>query len=215
MAIIHLPYIPTDKIALAAEEFLEEHGHHNIVPVDIEILIEKNLDIHIVPKLDLQRRYDIEGFTLSDWSEIWIDQRIYLDVETRCRFTLAHEVGHYILHKEILDDAITKANVHDIDSWVDFIIGMEPCIYSRFEQQSYIFAGMLLVPRRKLLESFNQHLSSITDMIREAQSVGVSRSDYISSAIDRICTLIAPEFNVSIGVISRRIQTDELDRHIP
>ena len=46
-------------------------------------------------------QYSVDAFLSLDFLELHIDEEHYMSQTNRSRFTLAHEAGHYFLHKEI------------------------------------------------------------------------------------------------------------------
>ncbi len=72
------------------------------------------------------------------------------DIKTRKRFTLAHELGHFFLHKEILIDD----EVH-----IDTMFRMP----DEKEKEVDYFAGALLM-NRTLLEKMYQEIKSIAEL---------------------------------------------------
>ena len=113
---LSVPYLSEDAIARRADELLLEFGSARGVrinaPIPIEDIIEKHLglrfeldDLHQV--LDVPRT----GPEPEVLGAIWFNERtIVVDqcldpeerpaFEGRYRFTLAHEAGHHLLHRE-------------------------------------------------------------------------------------------------------------------
>ncbi len=76
---------------------LEKSGKPFSPPVDINELI-KTLDISIDTRPDFKKIKVLGSISIKDNAPIiWIN-RIANQQETRKRFTLAHELGHYMLH---------------------------------------------------------------------------------------------------------------------
>lgn len=94
-------YLSYGFLAQKAEDFLLRYNPSGLIPIPIEEIVEFKLKVDIVPVPNLQKDFDIEGFTSSDLQNIFVDDYILSERPTRYRFTLAHEVGHIILHKEI------------------------------------------------------------------------------------------------------------------
>ncbi len=86
-----------NQIEQHAIDFLQAHDPDGTLPVPIELIVER-MGIDIVPVPGLKRGYDLEGFTSCDRQAIYVDEQEPFNYETRYRFTLAHEVGHVILH---------------------------------------------------------------------------------------------------------------------
>ena len=105
-----------DKIREEAEIFRKEHIFTSDLPVDIEHVIEATMGITIIPIENLQRHCDMEGFISQDYKAVYVDERLYTDDRyyKRVRFTIAHEIGHYVLHRSTIDNQKFK-DVDDLD----------------------------------------------------------------------------------------------------
>lgn len=108
---------------------------------------------------------------------------IYINSQTsekRQRFTFAHELGHYFLHKEILDE---KSLITDekLDSTYLFRSDIFDCIPQeerKMEEEANEFAGNLLMPEEKVKEAWEKTknlkiLASIFDVSISAMSYRV------------------------------------------
>lgn len=210
MISLNVDYLPYEDIAAKAQEFLTQHKIESL-PVPIEHIIEFNYGIDIVPLHDLQNSFDTEGFTSSDFTCIYVDNFVYHKRYLRYRYTLAHEIGHVVLHKNILD----KFSFDSVLEWKNFVDQIDPKDHSKMEFQGYAFGGLILVPRQHLQKLFEIKLPEVMPLIDQAKNNGIGRSDYLSYAKDRLATLLAPEFEVSTEVIIRRIEYDSLDKQIP
>jgi len=98
------------EIRLAAEIFLKENHPTLDLPIPIEDILEIKLGVEVRPLPGLYRVYDRSGILLSSGEVIAVDNDDYDSNPTRLRFTLAHELGHILLHKDhvasvSLDDA--------------------------------------------------------------------------------------------------------------
>ena len=210
-----LKYLSEDSVSQITEAFLDSRRLRDEIPLDIDLLVEQ-CGFHIVPRPGISRELDVRAFTTSDWKEIWIDHSIYFDQEGVARFTLAHELGHLVLHKEIIEGINDEYPVGDLDSAYDRVLALNDLpAFSRLEKQSDLFAGMLLVSRRHLLPAFNDALERVKPLILEAKEEGVSKNDYMGSVVDKLATFIAPKFSVDHIVVNRRIFEDGLHKHIP
>ena len=97
---IKAPFFSYEDLRRKADEFLAQH-HPDGIPVPIEEIVEFELGMDIVPTPGLHQFLEVDGFITSDLREIWVDQFVYDSRPGRYRFTLAHEVGHSILHADI------------------------------------------------------------------------------------------------------------------
>lgn len=206
---LNVGYVSYDDIALEAESFLKDNDITGI-PIDIEHIIEFNYDMNIIDIPNLQRDYDVEGFIAADFSSIYVDEFISKRRNYRYRFTLSHEIGHYILHKKYLE----QYQFTNVIEWKQFQKQIDPSDWGRLEIQGYDFGGLALVPRYELRRAFDEYLPDISPMIRKAQDHGVKRKDYIQYAIEQLARLISPRFDVSADVVIKRISFDKLDEEI-
>src|SRR3989304_6797469 len=109
---LHLTY---SQIATESLNFLYQNKATSI-PIQIENIIDLNYNIDIIPTPGLQNLYQVDGFISSDYSCIYIDNFVYENRYYRYRFTLAHEIGHLILHQKYL----SQCQFNSIDEWKTF-----------------------------------------------------------------------------------------------
>ena len=142
MAIV---YVSDSEIERVAQECLATHWGEGIIPVDVEEIIEIGLGLEIRPITDLNSRFGFEGSVSQDLQTILVDERLQ-NTENRYRFTLAHELGHILLHKGF----IQSFNFGSRDDWKNAVESINSKSYGSIEAQAYKFAGYLLVPRETL-----------------------------------------------------------------
>lgn len=87
----------------------------------------------------------------------------------RQRFTAAHEIGHFIFHRDRLDGGTSDTLAYRIDGHVF----PNPNIGPEQERQSNNFASNLLIPDQKLRAA---QLAGITDELELAKIFQVSRA---------------------------------------
>jgi Zn-dependent peptidase ImmA (M78 family) len=94
----------------------------------------------------------MDGFITKDLKSIYVDEDLYMDDRyyKRVRFTIAHEIGHYVLHR----GAIENQKFEGEEDWVKFRMNIDERELSWFEFQASEFAGRLLVPVDALVEEF-------------------------------------------------------------
>lgn len=137
-------YIQIEK---EADEFLKTFHPSLSIPIPIEDIVEYGLGLTVVPHKGLFSKESIDAFLSSDLTELHIDEDHYTDQTTRGRFTIAHEIGHFIMHREFITVATS------IDNWKQIILG-EGSGRDYLETEADSFAGCLLMPRKPLLEEF-------------------------------------------------------------
>lgn len=195
---ISVPVLSYDDIRIYAMEFLSKYNPSQKVPVPIEKIIEINFSIDIIPLPGLQQCLEIDGFTSSNLKEISVDEWMYKNRINRYRFTLAHEIGHVILHKDIYE----KYHFSSIDGYIKFIDELSEESLRWLEWQAYAFAGLVLVPS----ESLNNLTKSTIINIKKKISLEKSwlpAWDYISEHLSK-------KYIVSPEVISRRLEYDKI-----
>ena len=135
------------EIEKEADAFLARHNAKGTIPVPIDEIIEFDLNISIITKKELFSRESIDAFLTSDMEELHIDHDYYMDETNRGRFTLAHEVGHFILHKQYV------TAVNSLEQWKEVMLG-EGTGRDYLETQADNFAGCVLMPREQILKEF-------------------------------------------------------------
>jgi Zn-dependent peptidase ImmA (M78 family) len=95
-----------ERVESFRKEFLTHDSKH--LPIDVFTLAEIDLKLDIVPFDDLFQKYDCDAALMLDFSGIYVDAEAYvlwekgpLWKQKRLRFSVAHELGHYVLHREI------------------------------------------------------------------------------------------------------------------
>jgi hypothetical protein len=145
----NFPKLYAEDIYEKVKEFVSELQGYD-VPVDIEAIIE-SLDIEIIPVASLLSEHGIEATTNGRFNKIFIDYGRYLSDKhyRRARFSLAHELGHILLHREFLD-----SNPYEtLEEWLQILLKESDREYGILEFQANIFAGAILVPEAQLLEA--------------------------------------------------------------
>ena len=200
-------FIPYDEIEARVIEFVAEHPKWDMIPYPIEEVIEFDLGIDIVTTPNLQKDYKIEGFTSSDMRTIYVDETVYNNRHCRFRFTLAHELGHIVLHSEIFK----KFGFRSVLDWKKFVNEVNGKDYGYLEFQGYAFGGLILVPTRDLRNCFDENLGTVSELIQEARSAGIDRRKYIDYAKEHMASILAPKFDVSTDVVVKRIEKSGLE----
>ena len=190
----------TREISRRAEEFLKKYHSSLSLPVPIEEIIEFQFRIDIVPLHGLHRAFEIDGFISSDLTTISVDAFVQESRLGRYRFTLAHEIGHVVLHR----DFFHRHTFTGIGEWKEFAQSISPRDYGTIEWQAYQFAGLILVPPKALRPKYNE-------AIELARGTGIVKGKHIAPPGQQyIASWLAKQFVVSSEVIERRIQRDKL-----
>ncbi len=164
------PYLNDVIIEERVESFRETFWDDKI-PVEIEDIIELKLNIGIVPIPGFLKITNMDALISSDWKYIYVDNNEYLNdrLYNRLRFSLAHEIGHFVLHKIIYHSFGIKSQADYYKLYKD----IPEQQYRYLEGQANKFASYLLIPRKVLaiemkkeLEKNKSNLSHLKKMDR-------------------------------------------------
>lgn len=159
--IFQLPRLSYQKIGQIADQFLSKYHPSLSLPIPIEEIAEAKLYLKIIPEMNLKKDYDIDGFLTSDLTTIFIDFDLYMNFENRTRFTFAHEVGHFILHKDLFQ----SLNINSVESLNNLAIKITDEEYGWMEYQAYTFASQVLVPTQLLFDELKKRMGKIPELL--------------------------------------------------
>lgn len=196
------PFITIEDIRKTVDDFRKRYWPKDTIPVDIFEIVEFELGIEIRTIFNLKEAGDVDALLLGDLKTIAVDQNDFLNdrAQNRLRFSIAHEIGHLVLHQDIF----SKIQYFSIDEWITFFQKIPDDQYAWIEQHAYEFAGRLLVPREKLVEKLN-------DAVALAKSSGFDAWDSSGDSTRQFLAHgIARDFEVSEQVIERRLIRENL-----
>ncbi len=116
--LLKVPYIRHEQIWGEADRIRRLHWPSGTVPVEVEeILWPLKLDLE--PVASLKEDGDIDALLRGDLTAIIVDAGDYMEdrMQNRIRFSIAHELGHFILHEDIYRE-IAYCSVED---WINFM----------------------------------------------------------------------------------------------
>jgi Zn-dependent peptidase ImmA (M78 family) len=199
------PYIPRNKIWEEADKFRDKYWSPGLLPVDIEQIVEFQLDLEIRTIVGLKRVCNTDALLLGNLETIIVDTEIYMNerMVNRIRYSLAHEIGHLVLHPNIYKQIAHSS----IPEWIAFFQSIPDDQYTWIEQHAYEFAGRLLVPREELIKEFDR-------AVARAEAHGFTQWDSSGdTAREYIARGIAHNFAVSEQVVAKRLLREELFPH--
>jgi hypothetical protein len=130
-----------------AREFLGQHfGSDIIIPVDVDLLVERvdGVDLDYWP--GLRANHGIEGMIARDPKTsllfVFIDDKLADTQPTRYRMTVAEELGHLVLHTKMIDQVQTPA---------DFKQLQQHYRWKQMERNAKRFAAAILMPGDALM----------------------------------------------------------------
>lgn len=144
-----IPYLNKTEIVRKAEEVLGKNWDGKF-PIDVEVLCDR-LGINIFPVPNLAKTFHIDAFISADFKTIYVDNREFESESHRYRFSVAHELGHFALHREYYPDGIDG-----LEEWLKISHNI---VNNYAEFQANYFAGSLLVPENELIDFLNNAFS--------------------------------------------------------
>lgn len=162
------------------------------------------MGICIIPVKNLQHDCDLEGFFSKDFKSVYVDEDLYLDDRhyKRVRFTIAHEIGHLVIHRANIDMVRFKSE----EEWIKLRISLTDEPLGWFETQASEFAGRLLVPIDQLVKAYKDVRAEI---IKENSGWEDNKPDE-EEIISLAAIKIAPKFDVSAEVIEKRLRKENV-----
>jgi hypothetical protein len=150
-----VPWLSREKIENYASHLMDEYqvlvGHPVCPPVPVEQIIERALNLtlgyeNLRAKMGLD---DVLGATYVDTRKISIDTSLLPEKhEGRLCFTLAHEAGHWIMHRDLVDQACRAA------SGGHGIFCRKRDANKPIEWQADYFASCLLMPETEVKKAY-------------------------------------------------------------
>lgn len=196
------PFIEQQEIWRQADGFRSRVWPSNEIPIGVLEIVEFELDLEIRPISRLKEDNDIDALLLGNWKTIVVDQLQYMDEHyaNRLRFSMAHELGHYVLHQTVFQQ-MPRGSVQE---WIEFMRDMPEKEYSFLEYHAYEFAGRFLVPPEALRREFDA-------AILLAEQNGMPRSQLQGDAhLQYLAKPVSRKFEVSSSVIERRLTKEKL-----
>jgi hypothetical protein len=153
-----VPWKDQSQISFEAEQLLKDYqtfiGTNVSVPIPVEGIIERYLGLHLSFD-DLEEilgEPDILGATWIEEKRMIINSTLLERSEGRQAFTAGHEVGHWVLHRDLLAACFRSAKNRDDRRPV--IVCRKRDSKFRAEWQADYFAAALLMPEKEVTEAF-------------------------------------------------------------
>jgi hypothetical protein len=216
-----VPFLHDKAIEEHAQLLLDEWGeaHPPIAepPVPIDDILELHLGLTFVIddlRADLGHPDVLGGIWFGDRLikvDRSLDPKLSPKMLGRYRFTLAHEVGHWRLHRQhLMDDPSAKSL---------FEANCEPAFVCRSsanppeEIQANAFAACVLMPRKMVFEAWEQWRNSDEPVAISDLPIGDYHADRQANeamAMDLFCKPLAEQFEVSAEAMRYRLKKLEL-----
>ena len=87
-------------VVKAANKFLNYYHPSLSLPIPIEEIVERKMNISLFAIPNIKSLLGIDAFISADFTQLTVDEDCFTKFPERTRFSIAHEVGHLVLHKE-------------------------------------------------------------------------------------------------------------------
>lgn len=171
-------------------------------PIDVFTFLEIDLRLDPISFDSLTAKYRIEAAIKADFTGIYLDAEQYRLMErgpdwklNRLRFTVAHELAHFFLHRD-LPQKENFTSLPDFARWSEDYGGRKYTV----EQEANEFAGRLLVPELRLRAYYDEFAPEIGKLIPNFTQSGPLRDNFAEKT--------APHFGVNAQVIAVRLDRD-------
>ena len=216
-----VPYLPEKTIEehaqLLLDEWAEQHPAVTQPPVPIDDILELHLQLKFYVtdlRQELGHRDILGGIWFGDRT-IKVDKSLDPTIRPRMlgryRFTLAHEVGHWRLHRQHLAEDPEAQSLFEADCEPAFI--QRSSANPPEEIQANAFAACVLMPRELVYDAWSKWRQSDDPVV--ISDLPPSRYDpdgpnKENAAMDQFCRPLARKFEVSAQAMRYRLQTLEL-----
>jgi len=196
---IVIPTLAYAQIAAAAATCLAQTNRVGTIPVPIEDIIDVGFGIALVPTANLEARFAAVAFITHDLKEIRVDDFVFRKQPYRLRFSLAHELGHLLLHQGVYQQmAFTTP-----DEWKKAMSDLGSANYNRLEDQADSFAGLLLCPPVLFRAEFAKITQTLAGAGMTFKAMSEESQNYAVKGLARI-------FDVAAGTIWYRLRDEHL-----
>jgi Zn-dependent peptidase ImmA (M78 family) len=172
------------------------------LPIDIFVFMEVDLGLDPIPFDDLMAKYRVDAAIKADFSGLYLDAQQYNLMERgpiwklqRLRFSIAHELAHYFLHRD-LPQPESFASLANFAQWSSTYMGKKYTV----EQEANEFAGRLLVPENRLKEFFDEFALEAVRILPDFMQSSELRNQFAERCGTR--------FGVNAQVIEVRLERD-------
>ena len=133
-----------DEIIEKAEEVAQEYNPQTLSPFPYENILDSKKDLQIyLATMDMEISGAIGWNTKDKKFEIFVNKE---KPQNRQNFTLAHELGHYFLHQEIIQKEDALIDSEDILDSNTTLFRNDVVSSSEIEKEANNFAASLLMP---------------------------------------------------------------------
>mgnify|MGYP006274198189 FL=1 len=190
-----------------------EKGHEITAPIPLDELVEIHLQLPF-EIVDLRSQFgghDVMGAIWFNDGTIRIDASLdpheYPHLRGRYNFTVAHEVGHWRLHRSQLLDDPHERTLFESDSKPAFVCRDGDSVPE--EWQANAFAGCLLMPRELVFNEWHAWRGAdapVPDADLDVQPLASDQKRDVELARESLCKPLAERFEVSAHAMRIRLE---------
>ena len=211
-----VPYLPEVRIERDADVLIAQFAQGRGAPVVAPVPVEEILEFHLGLTFAIEDLSELLG-ARGVLGAIWFNERI-VRVDTRLdpsenpsqlgryRFTLAHEIGHWQLHRPYYREDPTQGVLFDGRGQPAFVCrtGDKPPV----EWQADTYASYLLMPKPLVVAAWQDWRGSLDAVVLAdiPPSVAVAGRDPANVTLDRFCKPLAERFEVSAEAMRIRLE---------
>src|ERR1035437_1546684 len=183
---IIIPAYTNKDIERIISEKITSIGDHP--PIEVDLIAEK-LGFDLIPLHGIKNISSTDAYLSIDKNEIAFDPDV---VPVRIRFSIAHELGHYFLHYDI----IKEIRFMNYDEWKSQLNNIPGWFWGKVETQANLFVGILLAPKELIIKCIplfkdqlilaKKHIPDDIDSVREYLTVPLARKFEVSDDVMRI-----------------------------
>jgi Zn-dependent peptidase ImmA (M78 family) len=159
-------FLSAAEIEAAAEVLLAEYGRQETPITEPPVPIEEILEFHLGLSLGLGDLRGMLGFD-DVIGALWVEHReVIIDqsldpsarphMEGRYRFTVGHEVGHWVLHRLYLDRSSVQPTLFDQGRAAPSVICRTSQAKERAEWQADRLSAAALMPRWMIVDEWRR-----------------------------------------------------------
>ncbi len=163
-----------------AKAFLDKYDNSDSLEVDIEYIIENKLEWKIIGVSFLREKYCIEAYFNKN-KELYVDSFLMDSRERRYRFTLAEEVAHHIIHRDIY------AQCANLEEHLEIYGKITANEYHSMERNAKYLASAIIMPS----------ISFEKQAIKICKKINKKEYETNQEVLYKIALTLSNDFNVS------------------
>lgn len=185
-------YTVTDLERRASHFLAERYGGGLEIPIDVDFLLETlpNVDLDVWP--NFRQNHQVIGITMRDPKTgtlfIKIDEQLADQEGNRYRMTVAEELGHVVLHRELANRIQSIDDFRELQNHPD---------YRFVERNAKRFAAAILMPGQLVISEAEEIYPQLV------KRAGFGDVDAIKKYL---CSVLAKRFEVSFAAMRIRLK---------